>query len=432
MRIAIINWSRRKAGGVETYLGNIIPALLSAGHTVAFWHEVDQPANRDAIPLPEGVQAWSVAELGAERALTALRDWRPDLLYAHGLLNPKLEAAVLEIAPAVFFAHNYYGTCISGAKTFKRPVVTPCHRRFGRQCLGQFYPRRCGGLSPVTMLREYRRQSQRLALLPRYRAIVTHSRYMHEEYLKHGLDPGRIHSFPYFTNHGGDGTQWPAQLLSRHDTVSAGAAAELLATQDARLDKRQVHHLLFLGRMSLLKGGHVLLDALPQAAASLTKPLRVTFAGDGPKRKQWERKAARLQARITNLRIEFVGWIGGQGRDVLLDDCDLLLVPSLWPEPFGLVGPEAGLHSVPVVAFAVGGITEWLFEGVNGCLAPGDPPTAGGLAEAISRCLRDPIKHARLRLGAAEVAQEFQLKNHMAGLIKVFEEIAWTRQSAYA
>src|SRR2546423_8225430 len=40
-----------------------------------------------------------------------------------------------DVAPAVFFAHAYYGTCISGAKTFKRPTVTPCDRRFGPKCL---------------------------------------------------------------------------------------------------------------------------------------------------------------------------------------------------------------------------------------------------------------------------------------------------------
>ena len=43
MRIAVVNWSRRRAGGVETYLGGVLPDLLRAGHDVAFCHEVGVP-----------------------------------------------------------------------------------------------------------------------------------------------------------------------------------------------------------------------------------------------------------------------------------------------------------------------------------------------------------------------------------------------------
>src|SRR5256885_5474959 len=51
------------------------------------------------------------------------------------LMEPELEAEMLKVAPAVFFAHAYYGTCISGSKTFKFPNPMPCHRRFGWQCM---------------------------------------------------------------------------------------------------------------------------------------------------------------------------------------------------------------------------------------------------------------------------------------------------------
>ena len=100
----------------------------------------------------------------------------------------------------------------------------------------------------------------------------------------------------------------------------------------------------------------------------------------------------------------------------LLDEADLLVVPSVWPEPFGLVGPEAGLHGVPAAGFAVGGIPEWLQDGVNGCLAPGDPPTTAGLADAIVRCLADPDTHRRLRQEAVRCAQRFSMTRHLAEL----------------
>lgn len=408
-------------GGVETYLAGIIPELLRAGHDVAFWHEVDLPLERERITIPEGVPVWSVEELGARGALDALRGWRPDLIYAHGLLDPGLEAETLRVAPAVFFAHSYYGTCISGSKTFKRPVVRPCQRQFGLQCMLQYYPRRCGGWSPLTMLKEYRRQAARLELLHDYSAIVTHSSYVQSEFIKHGLSASSAYKFPYFV-HGSDGTH------DADESVQSACVESVCATDAEEENARaRAWRLLFLGRMDLLKGGGVLLDALPLAAAALDAPLRVTMAGDGPARRDWERRAARLTSTHAEVRVEFPGWLSRERIENLLDECDLLVLPSLWPEPFGLVGPEAGLRGVPIAAFGVGGIPDWLEDGVNGRLAPGDPPTAEGLAEAIAGCLRDPATHASMRRAAIRLAQKYNMPNHLAALLEVFESVVRER-----
>lgn len=413
MRIAITHWSRRKAGGIETYLSGIICELLRIGHALAFWHEVDEPVDREQIVLPDGVPAWCVSDLGADRALAALSAWQPDLIYAHGLVDPKLEAETLKIAPAVFFAHSYYGTCISGAKAFKNPVVRPCSRSFGWQCLLHYYPHRCGGWSPVTMLREYRRQSRRLELLSSYKAIVTHSDHMRSEYVKHGLATDRVYKSSYYAYNTGNGSD-PIKEFQAPSTLDGS-----LTTTQTKPNWR----LLFLGRMDFLKGGGVFIDALPEVRASLDRPLRVTFAGEGPDRRVWERKAKQVQAQSKGLSIEFVGWLNGRQLESVWTNCDLLVVPSLWPEPFGQVGIEAGLRGVPVAAFAVGGIPDWLTDGVNGHLASGDPPTAAGLAEVIIRCLRDPTTHAHLRRGAVEMAQHLKMGEHLGDLVKVFEKV---------
>ena len=71
-----------------------------------------------------------------------------------------------------------------------------------------------------------------------------------------------------------------------------------------------------------------------------------------------------------------------------MKNMDLLVVPSVWPEPFGLVGPEAAHHGVPSAAFAVGGIPEWLVDGVSGHLAAGDRPT--GAITVGRRCRSCP------------------------------------------
>jgi glycosyltransferase involved in cell wall biosynthesis len=421
MRIAIVNWSRRKVGGTEAYLDSVIPELLNVGHQVGFWHESDVPLASEPITLPKKVPRWCVSELGREVAIKVLREWKPDVIYAHSLMEPDLEAEMLKVAPAVFFAHAYYGTCISGAKTFKFPTVTPCHRRFGWQCLAHYYPHRCGGLSPLTMLKEYKRQLRRLEHLSIYKAIVTHSSYMREEYIKHGFEPDRVHCLSYY-----------ARGIESHEEDSSLdhlPVVSLSQSKDAFRAKSAPHistslRLLFLGRMDFLKGGRVLIDALPKVCAALNRPLRVTFAGEGPERAAWERQAARVQKQVSGLEIEFIGWVKGQRRETIWNNCHLLVLSSVWPEPFGLVGPEAGLRSVPTVAFAIGGITDWLIDGVNGFLASGDPPTSENLATAIMKCFRDPAQYARLRRGALEVARQFKMRRHLKSLLKVLEGVA--------
>jgi glycosyltransferase involved in cell wall biosynthesis len=190
--------------------------------------------------------------------------------------------------------------------------------------------------------------------------------------------------------------------------------------------------LLFVGRMTRLKGGSIMLDALSLAAASLKRPLKVTFVGEGPDRVHWEQKSRQVQAANTNLDIQFSGWLNSVSLDQLMLDADLLVLPSTWPEPFGLVGPEAGLRGLPAAAFAVGGIPEWLSDGINGRLAPGDPPSAAGLAHAIVECVRDPAELARLRNGARESSYRFNLDAHLDALLAIFERVIGMNAAALA
>ena len=409
MRIAIINWNRRKIAGAETYLNSVIPELHHRGHQIAFLSESDEPVDREQIELPDQVPHWCVSEIGCRSALTALEAWKPDVIYAHGLTDPSFEAATIQVAPSIFFAHNYYGTCISGSKTFSSPTVRPCDRRFGRRCLLQFYPRRCGGLSPFTMWQQYQTQSKRLELLHQYKAIIVFSEHMRNEYRKYGLSAELAYDSLEL------GPPENDKFLTIEETSPFGDQHEATAAW----------RLLFLGRMETLKGGQLLLSALSELNGKIDRTLQVTFAGDGPDRAAWERDAQSLQSRALN--IEFTGWLKQDDVDRLLADSDLLVLPSVWPEPFGLAVMEAGQRGIPVAAFAVGGIPHWLIDGVNGHLAPGDPPSAPGLAEAISKCLSDPGHYRQLRARAVEVASRFKLEGHLKILEKTFERVAANR-----
>ena len=394
MRVAVASWSPRRVGGVEEYVALLLPAMHAAGLEVAFWHEVEEPRARDRLGVPSGVPDICAVEVGLEASISRLRDWKPDVVYSQGVRDVGAEAKLLDVAPAVFFLHTYTGTCISGRKTFSRPVGTPCDRTFGWPCLVHYFPHGCGGNDPLTMWRLYKIQSLRLDLLHRYRRILTHTDHMRHEMERHGLTAEVV---PY--------------------PVEAPIFSEM-SPGDGRW------RLLYIARMETLKGGHLLLQALPSIARAAPRGVRVTMAGDGPSRPQWEATARDLQTRTPNLTVEFAGWLTQRQVGAHMNNADLLVVPSLWGEPLGAIGPAAGHLGLPAAAFASGGIPQWLTDGVNGHLAPADPPRPEALAAAVVRCLEDPLHYASLRKGAREMAAPFTMQKHMPELLRVLEHAA--------
>ena len=397
MRIAISTWTRRQAGGVESYLAAVIPALVDRGHDVAMIHETDDPADRDPLHSDAGVVEWCLGD-GADAAIESLRRWRPDVIFAHGLEDEALEARIAAIAPAVLFAHAYRGTCISGTKTFASPVYQSCERVLGWSCLAHYLPRQCGGRSPATMMQLYKRESARRDGFGQYHAVAAFSQHIASEYERHGVAPARVHRVPC------------------HVTAPGGVAAKRLPA-DGPL------HLLFVGRMEALKGGDLLVGAIPDVHAALRRPIHVTFVGDGRARETWEAQARDVVG-ATASSIEFTGWLTPDGRDRLFAEVHLLIVPSVWPEPFGLVGLEAAGHGIPAAAYALGGIGEWLKDGVSGALAPANPPTSAALAAAIVHCVERADRYARLSQGALAIAAQHSMEDHVAAVTGILAAAA--------
>jgi glycosyltransferase involved in cell wall biosynthesis len=393
MRVAVASWTARHAGGIESYVAAIMQAMRDAGLDVSFFHEADEPRARSPIHVAADIPVFSVASRGVDAAVRALSKWRPDVVYAHGLHDVDTADRLLAIAPSVTFVHTYVGTCISGTKTHMSPHPVACSRVLGPACLALYFPRRCGGLSPLTMVQLYAVQRRRAAVLSRQHAVITHSAHMREELRAHGIDATVI---PY--------------------PISMAAA-------DPSDPVAHTHDLLFAGRMDKVKGGTLLLDALPRIATALDSPIRVLLSGDGPERARWQSHATRIQARRPDISIDVPGWSSEANLSAQMKQSRLLVVPSVWPEPFGSVGLAAARYGVPAAAFAVGGIPQWLRDGVNGHLAPANPPTSAGLADAVIRCLEDPEHYGELSRGAREAAAQSTIDRHLPELIGVLDRV---------
>src|SRR5205085_1729680 len=103
-------------------------------------------------------------------------------------------------------------------------------------------------------------------------------------------------------------------------------------------------------------------------------------------------------------------------------DASLFVVSSVWPEPFGLVGPEAMRYGLPVVAFDAGGIREWLLDGENGFLVPW-MDTERFAARVQELLLNKPLARELGQRGRDRVHREYAAPVQVARLESLFHEV---------
>lgn len=385
MRLAIVSEHRQIVGGTEKYLQRLLACLQDRGYDLGlvYCHE----AKGSAEVVDSGLSSicfWNWNDLGTERTLDALACWQPDLIFVHALHDVTMEQGLLSLFPCFLFAHDHYRTCPTGAKAFTLPMLAPCQRPAGFACLGAHYARGCGGLNPVTALRDFGRWRRTRTLVRGYRRIFVGSRMMADELSLQGVPSDKITI-----------TGLPLVDINWYDV-------------ERPRSRPFTNRIVFLGRLEKAKGASVLVRAVPLAEALLGRRLSLVVAGDGPQRDALERLARQL-----NVNARFPGWISGSERRALLQEADLVAVPSLWSEPYGLVGGEAGAVGTPAVGFAVGGIPEWLRPGITGELAEPKRLNARALAQAVARALRDAIHHQMLREGAWAFAANQRFSTHL-------------------
>jgi glycosyltransferase involved in cell wall biosynthesis len=111
--------------------------------------------------------------------------------------------------------------------------------------------------------------------------------------------------------------------------------------------------------------------------------------------------------------------LGPWPRDLVVEAlrrCLFAVVPSIWPEPFGLVALEAAAAGKAIVASDIGGLRDIVVDAETGLLvAPGDP---GALRSALTCLIADPRLRERMGAAAAGRAESFR-----AGMVvPAFEE----------
>jgi len=370
---------RRGRGGAEETLWTLMCAMRDAGHQcVLLATSAERGLTRSE---QDGITVWKAGTRNLYWPDTRTRRRPPVRALWHLLdsYNPWMQGYVREVVraerPDVASLHNLPGWSAATWGTLHRlgvPTVQVLHDyypicprstmfRNGRNCTGQC--RSCAAL-----------RLPHRALSRRVTAVVGVSRYALEAHRRLGYFEGV-----------------PIQRVIHN----ARAVGTLGCRKVVNTVPRAGVRFGYIGTLVASKGVSELIDSYLEAAIPNSE-LWVAGSGNPGYEHQLRDKAG------GNIRIRFLGRVAPSS---FYPDIDVLVVPSLWSEPLGMVVAEAFAFGKPIIGSTRGGIPEMIRDGENGLLF--DPDRPGELTSHLRRVAADPTMRRYMADMARVSAQPF-------------------------
>lgn len=374
-------------GGAERYWETVLPAL--AGKSVRVRVLAREISGNSRFGAGARAIAWadedgSPSAAAAREVADELRSERPDVVVTASVFDTAVLDAVRAHAPQWFVrVHDHRSFCPTGDRVYPQ-FEAPCSAAMGAACRGATIVRGCvHGPRPSS----FRRIAAREALrdrIARADGVLVSSEHMRATAVTNGIDVRRV-------------AITPPPLPD--DAFATAPHA-----------RPRTHTLVFASRLTPRKGLRSLLGALAKMRPH-ERP-RLIVAGEG----EAEERDARAQAESDGVAVDWRGKLSAGELRAAIDDADAVAVPSLWPEPFGLVGIEAQARGRPAVAYAVGGIDDWI-AGAGIAVRRGDEDA---LAGAIRTVMAEGI-WPRLAAAARMRAEDYRLDAHVDRLLNIFQ-----------
>lgn len=212
-------------------------------------------------------------------------------------------------------------------------------------------------------------------------------------------------------------TYVPAARLSRvpNPIDDAGAVADTILG----VPQRPGFHMVVIGMLNENKGQAQLLKAW--AGHLRDNPdFHLHFAGRGVRiGKQLELLAAKFGI---DRQITLHGYLDRERLYSLIAQSQLVLLPTVWAEPFGRVPLEAALVRRPVVAFSAGGLGETILDGKTGYLC--DVGDYEALWQRVLTLADDPALCAEMGEAAhASATQDFAAHSIVSQLSGIWQRL---------
>jgi glycosyltransferase involved in cell wall biosynthesis len=331
-------------GGTATHVADISKLLRDRGFDISVLRLVgDNPAATGSgvheYSLPTSYGYIDGRRL-VKRMHSLITSIEPDLIHLHGCftaISPLLVAELRCHWRLVGTLHDIRPFCYTMTRRF-RPTGEICNRNCGFGCFksGCIKPR--GIIDGLRLGRRYFTAGRMLDEWRKISRVIVPSTYMQQLAYQHGFSANKLRLIPH-------GTTVPDSIKKREDATLPPL-------------------ILFVGSLIDYKGIDCFLRALLQIR---DKSWRAEIIGDGPLRQS-------ISNEIENNHLGDRVLLRGHEHDSSKIMADMararvVVIPSLIPESFSLVGIESLAMATPVVTFGLGGMQDWLREGKNGLLA---------------------------------------------------------------
>ena len=410
MRILNVSQNYFVVGGMDVAMFTLERVLRAHGHevipfTAADNHNAPTPYARYFPPAPrtEGTSLKAALQTlysrPARHAIARLLDEQQiDLVHLHSYFKRVTPAILPEIRrrniPLVQTLHEYRSVCPVSTLYRDGKICTDCKNRRYHNVMRH----RCAGGSLARSAWNYAEMhaSDRLGAKRDVARYITVSDYQRDLLIAMGMDAAR--------------------LVTVHHPVELPARLPDTDGEHARSG------VLFFGRLETEKGADLLLEVATHLPGE-----RLVIVGDGSRREDLVRAAGDRGL----ADVEFRGTLRGDALQAAIEGAACVIVPSLWPEAFGLTAVEALAHATPVVASAIGGMLDTVRDGVDGFLVPrGD---VAALADRVRRLTADPALARRMgEAGRARMASAFSADGFYRQTMQVYEDALRTRHPAAA
>ena len=383
-------------GGADADVFHVMGGLARHGVEVRLFvaHEEGSTergnVRADLLPFPVTVIDFSPAELAPETLCGRFREavdaWRPDVVFlTHGFaLKPHLALALSHHRlVARFYAHEL--ACARDALRFKD----------GRPCPNDYLrtPDVCRACALEKLGPEIRSGRMRTwardwvaagAWRPDYHRVV--------------MESLQAYAAVIVSN-----TTLRAQVAeyTRRPEIFPGGAPvhEIKPVIGGAAGEPKI--ILMTGRVEdPLKG----LDVLRKAGEILAERRSRTAGGPPALSTDFEIHATHFDIEQSGGSFKALGWLSHEETLALYRQAAVVVVPSVWEEPFGLVAVEAMATGVPVCASRIGGLADIVRDGETGFLfSPGD---AAELADRLDLLLNDAALRGRMGAAGRRVAEQ--------------------------
>lgn len=175
----------------------------------------------------------------------------------------------------------------------------------------------------------------------------------------------------------------------------------------------------------MIRAARALLDTVTEGERAR---LRFVVVGDSPADIPGDH-LGECRALVRELGMDDVFLFPGFAADVrpYLEDMDVAVVPSVYPDPLPRTVIEGMAYGCPVIATAVGGVAEMVRDGVDGVLLRADA-SPDALADAMRGYLRDSVRRAREgEVARAAVLERFSARGHGEAILAQIDAALATR-----